>query len=380
MRAGLIQLLREYFLGTLSEERKKALQAWLDEKEENRLFFERFNSSKTFRQRYARWSSINTKAAIRVFDQRTGKYRQAGLKRLQWVGVVAASLILALGMSFFLLRLRESPVEMAANDIVPGSAKAVLVLPGGEKVDLVARDSLDMHLGSGVRLTNHQSRLVYDAEEKAGEIQYNELRVPRGGEYDIELADGTKISLNSSSSLIYPEMFAGDERVVSLSGEAYFEVAKSEKPFWVKVGNLALKVYGTSFNINTHVEGKIRTVLVEGKVGISVAGQKECILMPSQLAEFDVDKGTIEVRDVDVFPYIAWTRGEFVFEGERLETIMETLSLWYDMEVFYANERMKDLHFTGIVKRYEDVDVILNVLEKTVSVHFNRKGKVLIIN
>ena len=175
-------------------------------------------------------------------------------------------------------------------------------------------------------------------------------------------------------------MFAGDERVVSLSGEAYFEVAKSEKPFWVKVGNLALKVYGTSFNINTHVDGKIRTVLVEGKVGISVAGQKECILMPSQLAEFDVDKGTIEVRDVDVFPYIAWTRGEFVFEGERLETIMETLSLWYDMEVFYANERMKDLHFTGIVKRYEDVDVILNVLEKTVSVHFNRKGKVLIIN
>lgn len=378
MKPEIIQLLQAHLIGNVSEEQQRALKEWLDSDEKNRQFFERFCSSQAFRWRYNQWRKINVKAAIRIFDVRT-KGRSMRIRMMRICAAVAAVVFVALGGFWLKWHLQEPVAEIVTNAIVPGSAKAVLILSDGRKVDLTNKDSLSMNLKSGAQLTNQDAQLVYQGGNMQ-EVVYNELWVPRGGEYDVELADGTKVALNSSSSLRYPEIFVGDERVVSLRGEAYFEVAKSAKPFWVKVGNMAVKVYGTSFNINTHVKGKVQTVLVEGKVGISVLGGEEYLLSPSQLAEFDLNKSTIKIRDVDLFPYIAWTKGELVFESERLETIMETLSLWYNMEVFYTNEQVKDLHFTGIVKRYEDIGVILNALEKSVHVKFERKGNVLIIN
>ena len=378
MKPEIIQLLQAHLIGNVSEEQQRALKEWLDSDEKNRQFFERFCSSQAFRWRYNQWRKINVKAAIRIFDVRT-KGRSMRIRMMRICAAVAAVVFVALGGFWLKWHLQEPVAEIVTNAIVPGSAKAVLTLSDGRKVDLTNKDSLSMNLKSGAQLTNQDAQLVYQGGNTQ-EVVYNELWVPRGGEYDVELADGTKVALNSSSSLRYPEIFVGDERVVSLRGEAYFEVAKSAKPFWVKVGNMAVKVYGTSFNINTHVEGKVQTVLVEGKVGISVLGGEEYLLSPSQLAEFDLNKSTIKIRDVDLFPYIAWTKGELVFESECLETIMETLSLWYNMEVFYTNEQVKDLHFTGIVKRYEDIGVILNALEKSVHVKFERKGNVLIIN
>ena len=378
MKSEIIQLLQAHLIGNVSEEQQRALKEWLDSDEKNRQFLERFCSSQAFRWRYNQWRKINVKAAIRIFDART-KGRSMRTRMMRICAAVAALVFVALGGFWLKWHLQEPVVEIVTNAIVPGSAKAVLILSDGRKVDLTDKDSLSMNLKSGAQLTNQDAQLVYQGGNMQ-EVVYNELWVPRGGEYDVELADGTKVALNSSSSLRYPEIFVGDERVVSLRGEAYFEVAKSAKPFWVKVGNMAVKVYGTSFNINTHVEGKVQTVLVEGKVGISVLGGEEYLLSPSQLAEFDLNKSTIKIRDVDLFPYIAWTKGELVFESERLETIMETLSLWYNMEVFYTNEQVKDLHFTGIVKRYEDIGVILNALEKSVHVKFERKGNVLIIS
>lgn len=378
MKPEIIQLLQAHLIGNVSEEQQRALKEWLDSDEKNRQFFERFCSSQAFRWRYNQWRKINVKAAIRIFDART-KGRSMRIRMMRICAAVAAVVFVALGGFWLKWHLQEPVAEIVTNAIVPGSAKAVLTLSDGRKVDLTDKDSLSMNLKSGAQLTNQDAQLVYQGGNMQ-EVVYNELWVPRGGEYDVELADGTKVALNSSSSLRYPEIFVGDERVVSLRGEAYFEVAKSAKPFWVKVGNMAVKVYGTSFNINTHVKGKVQTVLVEGKVGISVLGGEEYLLSPSQLAEFDLNKSTIKIRDVDLFPYIAWTKGELVFESERLETIMETLSLWYNMEVFYTNEQVKDLHFTGIVKRYEDIGVILNALEKSVHVKFERKGNVLIIN
>lgn len=378
MKPEIIQLLQAHLIGNVSEEQQRALKEWLDSDEKNRQFFERFCSSQAFRWRYNQWRKINVKAAIRIFDVRT-KGRSMRIRMMRICAAVAAVVFVALGGFWLKWHLQEPVAEIVTNAIVPGSAKAVLTLSDGRKVDLTNKDSLSMNLKSGAQLTNQDAQLVYQGGNTQ-EVVYNELWVPRGGEYDVELADGTKVALNSSSSLRYPEIFVGDERVVSLRGEAYFEVAKSAKPFWVKVGNMAVKVYGTSFNINTHVKGKVQTVLVEGKVGISVFGGEEYLLSSSQLAEFDLNKSTIKIRDVDLFPYIAWTKGELVFESERLETIMETLSLWYNMEVFYTNEQVKDLHFTGIVKRYEDIGVILNALEKSVHVKFERKGNVLIIN
>ena len=378
MKPEIIQLLQAHLIGNVSEEQQRALKEWLDSDEKNRQFFERFCSSQAFRWRYNQWRKINVKAAIRIFDVRTKGWSMR-IRMMRICAAVAAVVFVALGGFWLKWHLQDPVAEIVTNAIVPGSAKAVLTLSDGRKVDLTNKDSLSMNLKSGAQLTNQDAQLVYQGGNTQ-EVVYNELWVPRGGEYDVELADGTKVALNSSSSLRYPEIFVGDERVVSLRGEAYFEVAKSAKPFWVKVGNMAVKVYGTSFNINTHVKGKVQTVLVEGKVGISVFGGEEYLLSPSQLAEFDLNKSTIKIRDVDLFPYIAWTKGELVFESERLETIMETLSLWYNMEVFYTNEQVKDLHFTGIVKRYEDIGVILNALEKSVHVKFERKGNVLIIN
>ena len=161
-----------------------------------------------------------------------------------------------------------------------------------------------------------------------------------------------------------------------MSGEAYFEVTKDlNRPFYVVMDRIQVRVYGTSFNVNTHQEKGIETVLVEGKVGIKTFAAGEYVLKPGELACFDRKSGTVEIRDVDARQYTAWTRGIFTFEEETLEQIMATLSLWYDVDIFYTNEQLKELHFTGHVKRYEKIDNILRAIKSAVGVTFAVEGK-----
>ena len=188
--------------------------------------------------------------------------------------------------------------------------------------------------------------------------------------------------MNSASELKYPVRFDGNERKVYLSGEAYFEVTKdTERPFYVVTEDVQIRVYGTEFNVNTHHLGKIQTVLVNGKVGIKKRGATgETMMKPGELASFDREAGTFEVKEVNVRQYVVWKDGYFTFENESLEQIMNTLSLWYDVDVFFQAEAAKQLVFTGYMKRYDDISEILNAIMDVVGVNFTINGKSIVVS
>ena len=375
----IIQLIEEYLSGVMEDVRREELTAWLDKKEENRLFFERLIQDGTWEQRWRQWEKIDTEAAIRRFDRCTRlDHGKRAYKRWVAAVAVAALLLLAVGFSLRQLMNRTEVAPVLVENILPGSDKAILILANGEKMKLENSDSLQVDLGAGNQLVNKDNQLVYQGEE-TGELQYNELQIPRGGEYQVKLADGTIVRLNSGSSLRYPVAFGKEKREVVLKGEAYFQVAKGKAPFYVQIGGLTVRVYGTVFNINSHYCDRIQTALVEGKVSILLGG-KEFMMNPSQLADFDVSSATLDIRDADLTPCLAWTKGLFIFNNQTLGQIMSTLSLWYDMEVFFQNPVLEQLHFTGCVRRYEAIDNILKALSESVGVKINKQGKTLTVS
>ena len=375
----IIQLIEEYLSGEMEDVRREELMAWLDKKEENRLFFERLIQDGTWEQRWRQWEKIDTEAAIRRFDRCTRlDHGKRAYKRWVAAVAVAALLLLAVGFSLRQLMNRTEVAPVLVEIILPGCDIAILILANGEKMKLENSDSLQVDLGAGNQLVNKDNQLVYQGEE-TGELQYNELQIPRGGEYQVKLADGTIVRLNSGSSLRYPVAFGKEKREVVLKGEAYFQVAKGKAPFYVQIGGLTVRVYGTVFNINSHYCDRIQTALVEGKVSILLGG-KEFMMNPSQLADFDVSSGTLDIRDADLTPCLAWTKGLFIFNNQTLGQIMSTLSLWYDMEVFFQNPVLEQLHFTGCVRRYEAIDNILKALSESVGVKINKQGKTLTVS
>ena len=230
---------------------------------------------------------------------------------------------------------------------------------------------------------NSGSGIVYSANgNEKRNLQYNVLQTPRGGEYQITLADGSMVQLNSGTQLKFPVVFDKEKREVYLTGEAFFEVQKDEKrPFYVIADGIKIRVYGTSFNVNTHDKERVQTVLVEGSIGLSAEkGGPEYQMKPSQLGEYRRTDASVNVKTVDIEPYVSWKDGFFVFENQTMEQIMNTLSLWYDVDVFYTNEQLKNLHFTGHVKRYDQIDNILKAIKSAVGVTFTIKDRTICIS
>lgn len=232
-----------------------------------------------------------------------------------------------------------------------GYPQARLVLSSGEVIDLTEnKNTIQERDGSVVKMREGKG-IEYDTgdTEATAQLIYNKIIVPRAGEFFVTLADGTEVWLNSDSELEYPVKFTSDRREVRLKGEAYFIVKKdTEKPFLVHSGDYQLKVYGTEFNLNTYHNNRIEAVLVKGSVGFRPNRVvPEVRLKPNQLGIANEETGATEVKDIDVYPYIAWKNQDVVFVNERLESIMEKAARWYDVNVFFQNESLKDLRFFG---------------------------------
>ena len=197
------------------------------------------------------------------------------------------------------------------------------------------------------------------------------------------MADGTKVWLNSETTLRFPVQFASDVRRVELTGEAYFEVSRNENiPFIVSSGDQQVKVLGTQFNISSYPDNQsILTTLVEGSVEVSLEGNpaEKTMLEPSEQSYFSRNESQILKRNVDVAQYVAWKDGRFVFQDQMLGDIMKTLSKWYDVQVVFANENDKNLRFTGNLERYTDFNNILRKIERTNEVKFEITDKLITI-
>ena len=250
----------------------------------------------------------------------------------------------------------------------------------GKLIDLVEQTGVIK--GENVLIHNTRKQISYEdvvhLEEER--VVYNEVRVPRGGEYQVKLSDGTLVYLNSLTRLRFPVLFSGQTRVVELEGEAYFEVAKDvEKPFIVKTGTYDVQVLGTHFNISTYEEeSTVETTLVEGAVAISGEGiEGKIVLKPDEQFVFDRESGKCGVKSVDVSYFVAWKDGKFRFRDVRLEDIMRAVERWYNVQVVYEDESVKNLRFGFNMSRHETIEPLLNIFELNGKVKINKEGTVL---
>lgn len=310
----------------------------------------------------------------------------------RWIAVAAMLLIiLTAGLVFF--RSENLPADHTVNkviskpNIVPGSDKAILTLSNGRQI--VLNDSTTGQLASqaGTLIAKTGTgQLIYTVDssgisgpEKNIEEVFNTLTIPRGGQYQVTLPDGTQVWLNSASVLKFPAIFKGKRRVVELDGEAYFAVSKNKKmPFIVHTKDQDIEVLGTHFNVNSYAdESATKTTLLEGSVKI-VSQASQVTLIPGQQAQTDRNSSSINVMSVRVQDAIAWKNGYFVFNDERLESIMRRIARWYDVE-YQLKDELKDLSLLGIIERSKDISSLLKILESTGSVHFKIEGRTIIV-
>lgn len=372
------EILLQYLLKELSPEGDKAVEDWIEEDPENRRYFEQFRKAHTHLRQTIKQEVIRGNYQ----DIHHRIFRRKTLRKWSRIAAVVTLFLGAASGIYMMNRFSQPEILPVAADLIPpGSSKAILHLSSGEIVNLGNRKETILEQDGSAIDVMASGQLNYDTStQKEKDTYLNRLEVPRGGEFRLTLADGTEVWLNAESELQYPVSFSGPERIVKLSGEAYFKVTKdAQHPFIVQTGELKVKVYGTQFNINTHHKGKIETVLVDGK--ISLLNQKKgTLLKPNQKGEFLPTTGQIAVTDVDVLPYIAWKEGNFMFHNETLENIMEKLSRWYDIDVFYTHPEARNIRLSGMLERYNEVNGLFHYFEKISDARFTVKGKTVNIN
>ena len=384
----IIQLIQLHLTGEISDEDKRELEAWCEARESNRRFFERICREDLFAREHGLYARVDDRRAWIRFKRSVGlPVGRSRVLRVVWRCAAVLVLPLVVAAVWLYRSAQEEPVTMAERTerIVPGSPRAVLVLENGKKVALVPGTGREIQVSKEVKAQSKGDQLTYQAGEemlKKQDVHYNELSIPRGGEFKLELSDGTLVHLNADTRLKYPVVFAGQERRVVLDGEAYFEVAKDvAHPFIVEVDGVEVKVYGTSFNVNTLLEGRVQTVLVAGSVGVrSLASGEEVRVKPGELAEYDRGERDFTVKEVDTSFYTDWRNGILRFSNEPLDDMLETLARWYNVNFFYQNQEVKNLHFTGYMERYKDIEVILKSVTMSTGVHFSIQGRTIVVS
>lgn len=376
------EIISKSFREELTGEERVKLEKWLVASEKHRFFYERArvggetNPAEGLDRQVLQ---VRKKELMCKASKMNGKkiYRKP-LRFMWYAAAVVLPLVAVIGI--WLSMRGEKGEVVVAERVQPGSGRVILELNDGRTYFLDSIRSVETGIEGSFAKAESKS-LVYEKQESE-ELVYNKMIVPRAGEYALTLSDGTRVWLNSETEIRYPVAFGKDRRTVFLSGEAYFEVTKdAERPFLVIMDDMEVKVYGTSFNVNTHYVGKVQTTLVKGKVGIVVKSTgNETVLQPGQMAEFDRHEKDVEVKDVDTYYYTAWKDGEFVFQNERVEEILERLSRWYNVNVFYVSEDVKEKRFTGVIARFTDVADVLHLIGETATVQFNLKGNVITVS
>lgn len=304
-------------------------------------------------------------------------------RTINWVGRVAALVAICLIMARYLMPTMEEIVsksEIIAS-IPPGSQQAELIMDDGSTVSLSTTTVVKDKSGN---LLKKESSAILDYTTLAGastENRFNTIAVPMGGEYSVILADGTQVWLNSGSTLRYPVAFGGDKREVTLTGEAYFNVSKSKTPFIVKTSDMDITVLGTSFNISAYAnDDKVQTTLVNGSVVVSSKhGNQEYTLKPGHSLSYTKSINAVTVEACDTKLYTSWIDGEFKFRDMRLESILTQLSRWYNCEIIYDDNSLKDICYSGSFERDRPANYLLGLIEMITPVDFEINGGNIIV-
>lgn len=307
----------------------------------------------------------------------------------------AAAVFFILSIGVYLFTIRQSGFEaITGKSIAPARDKAYLLTTNGSRINLDNLAEGKILKQEGVNISKSSDGfLTYTISQNAqvDEHKENSIVTPKGGHFQINLPDGTKVWLNAESKLTFPVKFSGQSRTVRLQGEAYFEVAKSylpakaeqgkktRLPFYVLTSNQRVEVLGTHFNVHAYQDERfVSTTLLEGAVALSLIDKKgisasSAVLKPGQQG---VNNGTqIKIKQVDTEEQMGWKNGLFILNGQNLAAIMKEVSRWYDVDVVFQNESLKQHTFSGSISRFKDISALFEVLESTGSVHFTIEGR-----
>ncbi len=368
------ELARKWMNGTITDQEAKEYAVWYNQLDDNPL---------DLPYSFARDQEEHRK---RMLDSIRRQMPAVGKGRIRLIRLTAAAAVLVLlaGVGYiYYTSTRKSSWPLAKvqapgfkNDVLPGVSKAVLTLADGRQVTLDSAAVGLLARQGAASVTNADGVLLYhpsaDGEKS---LLYNTLTTRKGQQYPVTLSDGTKVWLNSASSLRFPVIFAAGERRVELSGEGYFEVAAdAARPFHVSVNNTNVEVLGTAFDLNGYVdEDNTRTTLLDGAIRIN----HQVTLRPGQQSRVDAAGAIRVVDDADAEGEVAWKNGQFHFRKMDIATVLRQVERWYDVEVVYEGPKTTDL-FTGDLPRTSTLTELLTILQYA-NVHFRLEGQRLTV-
>jgi ferric-dicitrate binding protein FerR (iron transport regulator) len=386
-QSDLNNLLDRYLRGICTAQEQMLVEQWLENnKTEPNDWTEMSNAAKDL------WMASllgDVRKTLHLDNQKDSAIVHK-MQRRVWLRVAAAASViglLILGSYFWFNRGEEKEIvkteikdQRYKDDVSPGGNKAVLTLADGSTVILDDAQNGALAQQGNTKVIKLGGKLAYDpASTGAKEVLYNTIATPRGGQYQIELPDGSQVWLNAASSLRFPTAFVGKERRVEITGEAYFEVAKDKAmPFIVSVNGAEVQVLGTHFDVMAYREEKaIKTTLLEGSVRF-VSGNNASMLKPGQQSQMTKEGQVKVVSDIDVEKVMAWKNGLFHFENADIETVMRQLARWYDIEVVYQSKRSNDL-FHVEIQRNTKLSDALKILEVAGGAKFEIEGKTVYV-
>ncbi|WP_421918607.1 FecR family protein [Marinifilum sp.] len=382
MKDNILDLIADKLSGEINDEHNKLLMNWMNESDQNKKIYS------SYAKLFADIKNLKNKNL--VIDEQYNlsvvkdKILKKQKRRVLVNRVMYAAVAVLLPAIIFIAVFYSSQTPVVdtlakVEEIAPGVKKAQLILSTGERIELSDTLLNITNIQQGVEISNENSKLNYSASnESAQKMQYNTLIVGRGEEYQLALADGTQVWLNSESVLKYPVSFSGSKREVELKGEAYFEVAhNAEKPFLVNTKEMNVAVLGTSFNVSAYPDDEaVHTTLIEGSVKVhnNMGEGSEAILSPNQQFVYNKTKNQVQVNTVNARFYSEWKDGAFTFIDEPLPSIMKKMERWYKIRVFFQGQDVQNLRFSGKLKRFNTCNEVLEVISKTSHISFEIQG------
>ncbi len=368
-------LVAGFLRNTLTDLEHTELDDWIAANMDNQRLFEQLIDEKNQAQWRREMEQIDTETALQNVQQKLLPKKPLPMLRSSWLLAAAAVLLIVLVTSFFILRNHHTTetTGMAQNlqpALLPGSDKAMLTLSDGTNIQLDSLQNGGTRRQGSVQFTKLDSgQLAYQQKQTVllqQELAFNTLSVPDGGQYKLVLPDGTKVWLNAGSSLKYPTAFNMPKRVVELSGEAYFEVARDTLfPFVVKTKGTTVEVLGTHFNVNAYADEPVTSVVLEEG---SVKLNNSMVLKPGQVGMLD-SSGRLSKSVADIDMALGWKNGQFIFKETPVDVLMRQVARWYKADIIYQTNIQE--HFNAQIPRTASITELLRLLEGTGRLHFS---------
>ena len=382
-REEIIALFEKYAVGKLSAEEEKAFYSWVEQASPEE-FHDMLNAAPGVPEHFKALPSPSPEFHQRLerrLDLLDNHRRKIWTMRPAILAAAASIVLLALAAAFILNRpsrpSHTTVAETVAGDRPPGGNRATLTLGDGSVITLDSAQDGELSRQGNTRIIKQGGRLAYNVDSDGTPV-FNTITTPNGGQYRVELPDGSLAWLNAASSLRFPSAFKGEERLVELKGEGYFEVAaNAAKPFRVKLQDAVVEVLGTHFNVNAYAdEERVRTTLLEGAVRVR-RGEGSILLKPGQQAQMDAKGNLRLIRDADTEQAIAWKNGYFQFDGASLPALLRQIARWYNLEVVYEGN-IPDREFGGKISRDVNLSSVLKALQVS-GVNFKVSGNKLVV-